>query len=253
MIYVTYFSAAGVPQAGLSPVIITYKQVANGEDVLPVPEISAIGGGGYQFSAVPAEAIYVEIDGGAELAAADRYKVLQIMPQDAYLDAPVSSRSTATQGATKGELDAAQAAIQDDIADLPAPVQIFEGLQVQVAADLLTVIIDGAAGILTFYQGESSLVALLVRDNTGKALDISGASLSLAAKKSLKDEVVAISKDDDDFDKSQAAQGLLGFYMTQVDTANEAGVYLAALSMTWAGEPPIIRKVPLSLELKRVP
>jgi hypothetical protein len=99
MIYVIHFSANGVPQAGLAPAIITYKTVADGEDVAPVPEIAAIGGGGYKFSANPGEAIYVEIDGGAGLDNQDRYKVLQITPDDDNLDVAVSSRAALGAGA----------------------------------------------------------------------------------------------------------------------------------------------------------
>ncbi|TSA12997.1 MAG: hypothetical protein D4R73_01500 [Deltaproteobacteria bacterium] len=99
MIYVIHFSVNGVPQAGLAPAIITYKTVAAGEDLPPVPEIAAIGGGGYKFSAIAVEAIYVEIDGGAGLDNEDRYKVLQITPEDNNLDVPVSSRSSLGIGA----------------------------------------------------------------------------------------------------------------------------------------------------------
>jgi len=99
MIYVILFSQNGAPKSALTPVIITYKKVADGTDVTPLPEITAIGGGGYKFAAAPTEAIYVEIDGGAELDAADRYKVLQITPDDDNLDVPVSSRAAETGGA----------------------------------------------------------------------------------------------------------------------------------------------------------
>ena len=98
MIYVIYFSANGVPRAGLTPAIITYKSVASGDDVEPVPEITAIGGGGYKFSAAPGETVYVEIDGGAALDGLDRYKALQITPQDVHLDAAVSSRASLGPG-----------------------------------------------------------------------------------------------------------------------------------------------------------
>lgn len=82
MIYVIYFSDNGSPRSGLTPTVITYKKVADGVSVAPVPTISAIGGGGYKFTATPTEAIYVEIDGGGALAAFDRYKVLQVTPND---------------------------------------------------------------------------------------------------------------------------------------------------------------------------
>jgi hypothetical protein len=94
MIYVLYFSSSGVPATGLTPTIATYKKVADGADVGSPPAVTAIGGGGYKFSAIATEALLVVVDGGAGLANADRYKVLQITPQDGNLDAPVSSRGS---------------------------------------------------------------------------------------------------------------------------------------------------------------
>jgi hypothetical protein len=94
MNYVIYFSDAGAPATGLTPSIITYKKVADGSDVASPPAVSAIGGGGYKFTATPAEALFVVVDGGASLADADRYKVMQITPNDADLDAPVSAVDT---------------------------------------------------------------------------------------------------------------------------------------------------------------
>jgi hypothetical protein len=118
MIYLVFFSDAGVPKLLLTPAIVTCKKVADGQDVADPPAVTEIGGGFYKFTAAPAEALVVTVDGGAELADADRYKVMQITPHDADLDAAVSTRSTATQGATAGELAAAQAAIEAAIAAL---------------------------------------------------------------------------------------------------------------------------------------
>jgi hypothetical protein len=98
MNYVIYFSNAGAPATGLTPSIITYKKVSDGSDVASPPAVSAIGGGGYKFTATPAEALFVVVDGGAALAAADRYKVMQITPHDADLDTPVSTRAPESGG-----------------------------------------------------------------------------------------------------------------------------------------------------------
>jgi hypothetical protein len=94
MIYVMYFSEAGAPKTGLSPVLVTYKKVSDGSDAASPPAVSEIGGGFYKFAATPAEALVVGVDGGAGLADADRYKVLQITPHDADLDAQVSTRGS---------------------------------------------------------------------------------------------------------------------------------------------------------------
>jgi len=96
MIYVVFFSSAGVPATGLSPTIGIYKKVADGTDVIPVPAVSEVGGGFYKFTATPAEPLLVRIDGGVSLANADRYKVMQITANDGALDAAITSRSTLT-------------------------------------------------------------------------------------------------------------------------------------------------------------
>jgi hypothetical protein len=98
MIYVVYFSNAGVPATGLSSSIVAYKKVADGSDVASPPAITEIGVGFYKFTAAPAEALAVQVDGGTGLANADRYKVMQITPHDGDLDAQVSSRAVEAGG-----------------------------------------------------------------------------------------------------------------------------------------------------------
>jgi hypothetical protein len=93
MIYVVYFSNAGTPATGLSPAIGIYKKVSDGTDVTPVPPVSEIGGGFYRFTAAPAEAMVIRMNGGGSLADPDKYKVMQITPHDGDLDAQVSTRA----------------------------------------------------------------------------------------------------------------------------------------------------------------
>lgn len=172
MIYVVYISNFGVPETGLSPTIDIYKKVSDGSDVASPPVISELGGGFYKFTASPSEALAVRVDVGATLADPDRYKVLQITPNDDDLDAAVSTRSTATQGATaaeltsavsplaleanvqghtaaalsaydpptKAELDAAQAAIEaamPDVSGLPTLAEIEASTILAKQADVL--------------------------------------------------------------------------------------------------------------------
>ena len=98
MIYVVFFSNTGAPATGLSPTIGVYKKVSDGTDVTPVPTVSEIGGGFYKFTAAPAEALVVRMNGGGSLAEADKYKVMQITPHDADLDAQVSTRAPKAGG-----------------------------------------------------------------------------------------------------------------------------------------------------------
>jgi hypothetical protein len=98
MIYVVFFSTAGVPATGLSPTIDVYKKVSDALDVTPVPTIAEIGGGFYKFTATPAEALVVRMNGGGALSDADKHKVMQITPNDACLDAMVSTRAPESGG-----------------------------------------------------------------------------------------------------------------------------------------------------------
>jgi len=94
MIYVVFFSNAGVPATGLSPTIGVYKKVSDATDVTPAPTVSEIGEGFYKFTATPGEALVVRMNGGGNLVDADKYKVMQITPHDADLDAQVSTRGS---------------------------------------------------------------------------------------------------------------------------------------------------------------
>ena len=124
MIYVVFFSNAGVPATGLTPTIGVYKKVSDGTDVTPAPTVSEIGGGFYKFTASPAEALVVRLNGGGSLAEADKYKVMQITPHDADLDAQVSTRGNqADLTAIKAKTDnlpaapAAEGNVQGHVAD----------------------------------------------------------------------------------------------------------------------------------------
>lgn len=98
MIYVVFFSSAGIPATGLFPTIGVYKKVSDGTDVTPVPTVAEVGGGFYRFAAAPAEALVVRMNGGGSLGDADKYKVMQITPHDADLDAQVSTRTPEAGG-----------------------------------------------------------------------------------------------------------------------------------------------------------
>jgi hypothetical protein len=98
MIYVVFFSSAGVPATGLSPTIGVYKKVSDGTDVTPAPTVAEVGGGFYKFTATPAEALVVRMNGGGSLGDTDKYKVMQITPHDADLDAQVSTRAPEAGG-----------------------------------------------------------------------------------------------------------------------------------------------------------
>ena len=106
MIYTLFFTSQGAPKTGLTPSITTYKKVSDNSDMSSPPSITEIGSGGYKFAAAPTEAYFVVVDGGATLVNAERYKVMQITPHDADLDAQVSTRgSQADLAAIKTKTD----------------------------------------------------------------------------------------------------------------------------------------------------
>jgi hypothetical protein len=125
MIYAVFFSSAGVPATGLTPTIGVYKKVSDATDVTPVPTVSEIGGGFYKFSASPAEALVIRMNGGESLAEADKYKVMQITPNDASLDAMVSTRAPESGGNV--------AAIKTKTDNLPSDPAIEGNVQGYVA------------------------------------------------------------------------------------------------------------------------
>lgn len=152
MIYVVFFTSAGSPTTLLTPSIITYKKVVDGTDVPNPPAVSEIGGGFYKFTASPAEALAVVVDGGAALAAAERYKAVQITPNDADLDVPISTRATLGAGATEWTYTLTNSATGLPIADAA----------VWVTTDVggLNIIASGRTdqnGVITFYLDISTV------------------------------------------------------------------------------------------------
>ncbi|MCK9376204.1 MAG: hypothetical protein M0P73_08645 [Syntrophobacterales bacterium] len=160
MIYVLYFSDGGSPKTGLTPAITVYKKVGDGSDATSPPTITEIGGGFYKFTATPPEALVVRVDGGSVLADPYRYKVMQLTPNDASLDAAVSTRAPESGGnvaAIKARTDnlpsdpASESNVQGHAADAlaaydpptkaeldaaVAPLALEAGLEVHVLAVL---------------------------------------------------------------------------------------------------------------------
>jgi hypothetical protein len=200
------------------------------------------------------------------------------MTGDAF--AAVGALHNATQGATKGELDAAQGAIegaitaiplsalllaiqgadgptllelqsavtaaqeaiQADIAILPyGPSYILQGLAVTMSPNLLTVNLDGVATKLTLKQGEAKTLILTVRDSTGGPVDLSTATLTLGVKKTKSDTDYALTKTDTDFEMANAALGIVTVDLTESQTNLEGGVYVGELKCSWT-EGTIINK-----------
>lgn len=72
MTKLVYFSSGGTPVTGLSPTWNTLKKVSDGT-AFSQPAISEVGGGWYKFDINPTETLTGVVDGGASVAAGERY------------------------------------------------------------------------------------------------------------------------------------------------------------------------------------
>ncbi len=93
---------------------------------------------------------------------------------------------------------------------------------------------------LVIKQGEAKTVTFTVKDTLGTAVDISAATLLLGVKKSKSDTAYIFSKADADFDKSQAAAGIVAVNLSAADTNQPEATYTGELKISWAG--PVIKK-----------
>jgi hypothetical protein len=89
-------------------------------------------------------------------------------------------------------------------------------------------------------QGEAKTVTFTVTDTDGEPVDLAAATLFLGIKKDKSDTAYTFSHEDADFDKTQAADGLVAVALTAEDTNQEEGPYVGELKCSWAG--PVIKK-----------
>jgi hypothetical protein len=89
-------------------------------------------------------------------------------------------------------------------------------------------------------QGEAKTVTFTVRDSLGTGVDLSGATLLLGVKKDKSEAEYTITKTDQEFDKSQAANGIVSVNLSAEDTDQPEATYIGELKCTWAG--PVIKK-----------
>jgi hypothetical protein len=109
--------------------------------------------------------------------------------------------------------------------------------------------------MLQIKQGEAKILTLTVTDENFLDADLSAATLVLGLKLQKNQVGYSLSKQDSDFDKTNAAQGVLNVFLNSTDTGNLApGVYYVELEATWAATyPPTIIKTldPLRVEVVR--
>jgi hypothetical protein len=83
-------------------------------------------------------------------------------------------------------------------------------------------------------QGEAKTVTFTVKDAVGTGVDLSGADLLLGVKKDKSEAEYTFSKDDLDFDKSQAANGIVSVNLSAEDTDQPEATYIGELKFAWA-------------------
>lgn len=93
---------------------------------------------------------------------------------------------------------------------------------------------------IVFKQGEAKTVTFTVKDTLGNGVDLSGATLLLGVKKDKSEADYVFSKTDQEFERSQAANGIVSVNLTAVDTNQPEATYIGELRCAWDG--PVIKK-----------
>jgi hypothetical protein len=93
---------------------------------------------------------------------------------------------------------------------------------------------------LVIKQGEAKTITFTVKDALGTGVDLSGAALILGVKRDRAEVDYAFGKTDQEFDKSQAASGIVSVMLSAADTDQPEAIYIGELKCAWAG--PVIKK-----------
>jgi hypothetical protein len=89
-------------------------------------------------------------------------------------------------------------------------------------------------------QGEAKTITFTVKDALGAGVDLSEAALLMGVKKHKSETDYTFSKADQEFDKSQAASGIVSVNLSASDTNQAEATYIGELKCAWAG--PVIKK-----------
>jgi len=88
MIYPIFFTDSGTPKTGLSPTIDIYIKTSDGTSAGSAPAVSEYSGGFYVFTATPTVNVLCRIDSNdAAMSDAERYKIVQLTPEDEIVNA----------------------------------------------------------------------------------------------------------------------------------------------------------------------
>ena len=95
---------------------------------------------------------------------------------------------------------------------------------------------------LVIKQGEAKTITFTVKSRYGRAVDLSIATLLLGVKRKKTDTSYIFSKDNADFDKTDAALGIVTVYFSATDTMQTEDDYFGELKCSWSGSPEMIEK-----------
>ena len=98
------------------------------------------------------------------------------------------------------------------------------------------------ADIPEIKQGEAKALTITVVDGNAVVVNLSAATLFLGVKRKKSDAAYKFSKEDADFDKAQAAVGIVAVNLTETDTDQSPGNYVGEIMCTWTGPPEVIEK-----------
>ena len=93
---------------------------------------------------------------------------------------------------------------------------------------------------LVVKSGEAKTITFTVKDALGIGVDLSESKLLLGVKKDKSEAEYTFAKADEEFDKSQAANGIVSVNLTTVDTDQPEATYVGELKCAWSG--PVIKK-----------
>jgi ribosomal protein S11 len=96
------------------------------------------------------------------------------------------------------------------------------------------------AGKIVIKQGEAKTITFTVKDASGAVINLSAATLLFGIKKDKADSAYAFSKLDADFNKAQAALGIVSVNLSVTDTNQAESTYVGELKCAWAG--PVVKK-----------
>ena len=99
-------------------------------------------------------------------------------------------------------------------------------------------------------QGEAKTLTLTVTDQSGAAINLSAATLTLGVKKAKSDTTYALTKADAAFGKAQAALGIVTVALAATDTNLAEGIYIGELKCSWSAGAVIEKSADFYLQIK---